>query len=183
MTTSLLSRTIRSFRHWFVLRQVPRRCPRMHLTTCPMFLGFARCVSVAHLVHFTVMSRHSRTRAASGTGHVVLARSSYILTDAGYHTGGARMTRRKHRLGRLASKDRDRDEEFLMRRRLGAAGKPLPTRKTWALRSAALNQGDTGTCVGHAWRNFLRCAPVMMEKTGPSAYDIYRTAVPLDDWK
>ena len=86
-------------------------------------------------------------------------------------------------LGRLAPRDRDDDEQFLIRRALAAPGTPLPKRKTWRLSSKSLNQGDTGTCVGHAWRNFLRCAPLMTDKGGPSPFDIYRQAVALDEFR
>ena len=84
--------------------------------------------------------------------------------------------------GRRADPD-DRDRAFLMTRMLPAAGAVvLPTRKTWAIHPRALDQGWTGTCVGHGWRNFLRCAPHRTEKTGPTPYDIYRAAVRLDSW-
>jgi len=63
-----------------------------------------------------------------------------------------------------------------------AATLKLPTRKTWSINSGSLDQGNTGTCVGHGWRNFLRCAPLKTEKTGPSAFDIYRAAVRVDSW-
>jgi hypothetical protein len=70
-----------------------------------------------------------------------------------------------------------------MRRMLpDARALTLPVRKTWSINPKALDQGDTGTCVGHAWRNFLRCAPILTEKTGPSAFDIYRSAVLKDTW-
>jgi hypothetical protein len=84
--------------------------------------------------------------------------------------------------GRVAPPDRDKDEMFLMRRALAAPGVPLPTQKTWAISGTSLDQGQTGTCVGHAWRNFLRCAPMRTEKSGPSPFDIYRSAVTLDEW-
>lgn len=78
-----------------------------------------------------------------------------------------------------------RDRNFLMRRMLPDVRKlALPTRKTWGINRNALNQGNTGTCVGHAWRNFLRCAPIRTAETeAPSAYDIYRSAVLTDPWK
>ena len=64
----------------------------------------------------------------------------------------------------------DRDRNFLMRRMLAdARSLTLPPRKTWSISSTALNQGNTGTCVGHAWRNFLRCAPIRTERGGPVA--------------
>ena len=78
----------------------------------------------------------------------------------------------------------DRDQNFLMRRMLtDARSLTLPPRKTWSISSTALNQGNTGTCVGHAWRNFLRCAPIRTERGGPSAFDVYRSAVLKDPWK
>jgi len=88
----------------------------------------------------------------------------------------------KHGFGRLVPPDRDRDEQFLLRRALAAPGTPLPTQKSWGIAPRALDQGSTGTCVGHAWRNFLRCAPVQAERTGPSPFDVYRRAVLLDEW-
>ena len=78
----------------------------------------------------------------------------------------------------------DRDRNFLMRRMLADARTlALPPRKTWSIGSTALNQGNTGTCVGHAWRNFLRCAPIRTERGGPSAFDVYRSAVLKDPWR
>lgn len=44
-----------------------------------------------------------------------------------------------------------------------------------------LDQGDTGTCVGHAWRSWLNGAP-LMTKTGPSPFEIYRACVAVDEW-
>ena len=77
----------------------------------------------------------------------------------------------------------DRDRGYLMRRMLAAPHEQaLPARKTWRLAPTALDQGQTGTCVGHAWRNFLRCAPLQTDRTGPSAFDIYRAAVLKDEW-
>jgi len=76
-----------------------------------------------------------------------------------------------------------RDRAYLMTRVLASPERlKLPARKTWRIDRNALNQGSTGTCVGHAWRNFLRCDPLRTERTGPSPYDIYRAAVRLDAW-
>jgi len=86
-----------------------------------------------------------------------------------------------HNLGRRVSID-DRDKNFLIRRKLAPPGTPMPTRKTWAINAASLDQGNTSACIGHAWRNFLRCAPMKTEKSGPSAWDIYRGAVAVDEW-
>jgi hypothetical protein len=88
----------------------------------------------------------------------------------------------KHGLGRRHSPDQ-RDRAFLIARRLGPVGAPLPTRRTWRIASQALNQGSTGTCVGHAWNNFLRCAPIQTTaKSAPSPFDIYRKAIKDDEW-
>jgi hypothetical protein len=77
-----------------------------------------------------------------------------------------------------------RDSGYLMRRMLAdARAVTLPARRTWGIHGKALDQGDTGTCVGHAWRNFLRCAPIRTERGGPSAFDIYRSAVLKDTWR
>src|SRR5687767_2660999 len=77
----------------------------------------------------------------------------------------------------------DRDRNFLMRRMLPDARRlTLPARKSWRINGRALDQGNTGTCVGHAWRNFLRCAPIRTERGGPSPFDIYRSAVVKDTW-
>lgn len=76
-----------------------------------------------------------------------------------------------------------RDHNFLMRRLLpDARTLALPARKTWGINKTALDQGETGTCVGHGWRNFLRCAPIRTTAAKPSAFDIYRSAVLKDPW-
>jgi len=64
-----------------------------------------------------------------------------------------------------------RDRNYLMRRLLpDARALTLPVRKTWAINKTALNQANTGTCVGHAWRNFLRCAPIQTVRADPSEF-------------
>lgn len=85
--------------------------------------------------------------------------------------------------GRCTPPDRDQDEKYLMRRALGAAGAGLPTRKTWRINGKSLDQGRTQTCVGHAWLNFLRCEPMRTEHPGINAFDIYRSAVTMDEWR
>jgi hypothetical protein len=84
-------------------------------------------------------------------------------------------------LGRRISHDK-RDLGFLLSARLPRKA-ALPPSKLWAISSTHLDQGNTGTCVGHGWRNFLRCAPVRTSAAHPSAYDVYRSAVLLDPWK
>ena len=82
-------------------------------------------------------------------------------------------------LGRRISKD-DRDRGYLMTRLLRK--EILPTRKTWKIGAANLDQGDTGTCVGNAWANFLRSAPIQTTATEQTAWQIYDYAIRLDEW-
>jgi hypothetical protein len=86
-------------------------------------------------------------------------------------------------LGRRPAPD-SRDRNFLLRRRLAAAEEiVLPSKKTWAIGAKSINQFKTGTCVGHGWRNFLRCAPIRTEsKNAPSPWEIYRAAILEDEW-
>lgn len=81
-------------------------------------------------------------------------------------------------LGRLPSPD-DRDRGYRAMRMIAA---PKPDMKTtWRFRGAVLDQGSTGTCVGHAWKHFKRCAPIETN-TGPSAFDIYDACTKVDVW-
>lgn len=83
-------------------------------------------------------------------------------------------------LGRRHQPD-PRDHNFLLQGHLPVEAS-LPTKKLWTISSQHLDQGATGTCVGHGLRNFLRCAPIQTVAKSPSAYDIYRDAVLLDVW-
>ncbi len=56
----------------------------------------------------------------------------------------------------------------------------LPDYKYW-VPGALLDQGKTGTCVGHAWANWLACSPVRT-KNGPLPFQIYRECVVVDEW-
>lgn len=76
-----------------------------------------------------------------------------------------------------------RDHDHLMSLHLPEKVQNLPVSKTWGISSEHLDQGGTSTCVGHALRNFLRCAPVRTSQPHPSEWDIYRAAVLLDSWK
>lgn len=76
----------------------------------------------------------------------------------------------------------ERDREHMMVSHLPAKVK-LPVRKTWAINAKHLDQGPTGTCVGHGWRNFLRCAPIQTSAADPNAFKIYKKAILLDPWK
>jgi hypothetical protein len=83
--------------------------------------------------------------------------------------------------GRLRAPDPD-DALFPMRaaRRLEPKISDLPARYFYR-RGPILEQGSTGTCVGHGWRAWLSGEPLMTEG-GPSAFDIYDGSLPLDEW-
>jgi hypothetical protein len=83
-------------------------------------------------------------------------------------------------LGRRFAPD-DRDRTYPMRAHLPPPT-ALPSSRSWRI-GPVLDQGATGTCVGHAWRDWLSAAPVMDNPTaGPSAFDIYDAAIKLDEW-
>lgn len=84
-------------------------------------------------------------------------------------------------LGRRRHED-PRDHDHPMRAHLSAEAS-LPAKRTWTISSVHLDQGPTGTCVGHGWRNFLRCSPIRTTAEHPSAWDIYKKAILLDPWK
>src|SRR5688572_17376739 len=83
-------------------------------------------------------------------------------------------------LGRLHAPD-PRDRNYQLRRVLSLL-EPARRSMPWR-RYRTLNQGETGTCVGHAWRAWYEMAPKMRrEGVGHDAYLIYRRAVLLDEW-
>lgn len=86
-------------------------------------------------------------------------------------------------LGRLFAPD-VRDGRFLLREhpRTQQVALRLPA-KTWPMFSLPLDQGNTGTCVGHGWRHLLTAVPVVVRPNlPPSAFDIYDWATQLDEW-
>lgn len=60
----------------------------------------------------------------------------------------------------------------------------MPNYKYWAMFRKVLDQGQEGTCVGHAWRHWLTAAPVISHKhrDDPSAVQIYDIATNKDVW-
>lgn len=88
---------------------------------------------------------------------------------------------KKMPLGRIHQPD-ERDHQYLMHRHLAAPATPLPIKRSWQIGAKSLDQGNTSACVGHGWKNFLRCAPMQTE-AGPSQWDIYRYAVAHDQFK
>jgi hypothetical protein len=84
-------------------------------------------------------------------------------------------------LGRLRSLD-PRNEQYHMHRALDPlAPLQVPDHKTWAFSGHPLDQGDTGTCTGHAAAHFIHAAPIG-HKTFLDPFQIYREAVLLDEY-
>lgn len=83
-------------------------------------------------------------------------------------------------LGRIPAPD-SRDHAFLARRLLPT--RPPATTRYWPDRYV-LDQGETGTCVGHGWKGLLLAAPVAQgtPASDPTAFAIYDQALPLDEW-
>jgi hypothetical protein len=81
-------------------------------------------------------------------------------------------------LGRVFEPD-DRDRLYpiqLVLDRLSPARRTTPWR-----RPRVLDQGQTGTCVGHGWRGWFESEPTIHAPSdGPDAFTIYRRAVLLD---
>jgi hypothetical protein len=60
---------------------------------------------------------------------------------------------------------------------------PAPVRHRPWQAQPSLDQGATGTCVGHGARHWLQTAPVVDKPAvGPDAYDLYRQAVLVDEF-
>lgn len=85
------------------------------------------------------------------------------------------------RLGRHFAPD-DRDQKHILRNLVGTP--PKRVSKRWTRLSPILDQGQTGTCVGHAWEYHLLTAPIIQKKPGdkPTAFDIYDAAILLDEF-
>lgn len=83
------------------------------------------------------------------------------------------------RLGRLPDPD-PRDANYPVRAVL-PAGVDLPVSRRRRDDGAWLNQGNTGTCVGHGWAHYVEDGPVMPEGT-IDPYWIYRQCCKIDPW-
>jgi len=83
-------------------------------------------------------------------------------------------------MGRVHAPD-ERDRRFPMAALLPRGVKELPDFRYYPT-GPILNQGQTGTCVGHAWRQFLASAPLMYKTVEPTPFQIYRSAVAVDEW-
>lgn len=78
-------------------------------------------------------------------------------------------------LGRLYELD-ERDKKFLFRLVIPAEYPRVIRRKQWTP-GGVLDQGQTGTCVGHGWAAFLSSTPV---RSAGDPFHIYDLATTLD---
>jgi hypothetical protein len=90
----------------------------------------------------------------------------------------------QHGLGRRYAEDA-RDEAYPMRLRLDPLREQffprgIPEGVRHYRPSSVLDQGRTGTCVGHAWASRLRGAPIMQGHPGP--FTLYRQFILVDEW-
>jgi len=85
-------------------------------------------------------------------------------------------------LGRKESIDQ-RDLNFPMKAALPKA-EPLRDHKYWNSNGIWLDQGETSSCVGHAWTHAIEDGPVMYKAAGSiiDPYHVYREAQKVDEW-
>lgn len=82
-------------------------------------------------------------------------------------------------LGRLHAPD-ERDHNYPIRTFLREEATIRTTRYWWNF-GARLDQGDTGTCVGHGWVHYLENGPVTQQGQ-LDAFDYYRECTKVDEW-
>lgn len=77
--------------------------------------------------------------------------------------------------------DDPRDQNFPMKLRARVSRRET---RRWAYFDTPLDQGSTGTCVGHAGKHLLAAGPVIKSDIGdrPSAIEIYLEACKHDSW-
>lgn len=80
-------------------------------------------------------------------------------------------------LGRVPSPD-SRDLAYPMR---AVIREPVRRWRYWWTGGAWLDQGGTGTCVGHSWAHYVEDGPITHEGT-IDPYEVYREACALDIW-
>jgi hypothetical protein len=78
----------------------------------------------------------------------------------------------------------DQDEAYPLRGVLPAVAVALPPYKYWSNFYKALDQGATGTCVGHAAKQWMLAGPVRQTTptADPSAFQLYLEACKNDEW-
>jgi hypothetical protein len=78
-----------------------------------------------------------------------------------------------------------RNANYPMARRVSMVDtQEIPNAVYWLGMNQPFDQGETGTCGGHAAEDFLLMPPVIQKKrdSAPSRWDIYRSAVVIDEW-
>jgi hypothetical protein len=85
-------------------------------------------------------------------------------------------------LGRIHAPD-ESDRNFLLAE-LPQAKVAQRVSHLWAYFDQIMDQGDTGTCVGHGWKGWLATAPVIQSDTQmpPYPFDIYDACIQVDEW-
>lgn len=78
-------------------------------------------------------------------------------------------------LGRLVSKD-ERDNRYLLAKKRAAGIES----RFWYM-PPALDQGNTSSCVGHAWAHWLMAGPTT-NKPPMTAFELYQLAQRVDEW-
>jgi hypothetical protein len=83
--------------------------------------------------------------------------------------------------GRIYAPD-PRDHQFMLAPLTSQATRRAS--KLWAYFDKPMNQGNTGTCVGHGWKGWLATAPIIQSgvSEAPHPFDIYDAAIMLDEW-
>ncbi len=82
----------------------------------------------------------------------------------------------------LLRKPDERDERFRLRATPGFAELPAPRTHYWPLWSRQIDQGNTGTCVGHGVKHLLMAGPVAHRKPEPTPFQLYDWAIANDEW-
>jgi hypothetical protein len=73
------------------------------------------------------------------------------------------------------------DHKFLMKAQLPPPEEPIDyTDHLWQFIGDVLNQGRTGTCVGHGWEHWRHVAPIESDETESNAIAIYQQARTID---
>lgn len=77
----------------------------------------------------------------------------------------------------------DKDDQFPLRAAIPRAV-ALPRTRYWSFFYKALDQGSTGTCVGHGGKDWMLAGPVTQTKpfTPPTAIDLYVECTKVDEW-
>src|SRR5689334_18895779 len=87
--------------------------------------------------------------------------------------------------GRLEAPDPGDRKFMLVQRQSSALDEVVALKDTnWTTFTKPYDQGQTGTCVGHGWKNWLLCTPIRQTKKDgpPSPFDIYDQCIGIDEF-